>query len=382
MAIESNMEKDVTIIGAGVVGLAIASELSSKYDNVFILEQNKRFGQETSSRNSEVIHAGIYYAPFSLKATLCVEGNRLIYEFCKKRNIPHKQCGKYIVATNHEEETELEKIRQKAINNNVDSLRLVTAKQLSQHEPSVKAIAGIWSPTTGVIDSHRYMRVLLAIAQKNNAKLFTNTKVTGVEKVGEHRYEIQVCYPDGQTDQFQTNYVINCAGLNADQIASFMGIDIDAAGYRQYFWKGEYFSLDSDQHKLKHLIYPVPLPQNVGLGIHTTIDVSGGVKLGPNAIFMNNKELDYTVSHESKDTFYRAVNKYLPGTKLTDLHPQMAGIRPKLQKPGDPVRDFIIREESDRGLPGVVNLIGIESPGLTSSLAIGKTVENLIANIN
>jgi L-2-hydroxyglutarate oxidase LhgO len=159
-----------------------------------------------------------------------------------------------------------------------------------------------------------------------------------------------------------------------------MGIDIDASGYRQHFWKGEYFSLDSDECELRHLIYPVPLPQNVGLGIHTTIDVSGSIKLGPNAIYMQNKELDYSVSSGSKGAFFKAVKKYLPNITLDSIQPQMAGIRPKLQKPGDPARDFIINEESDKGLPGVVNLVGIESPGLTSSLAIAKTVAGLIDN--
>lgn len=373
------MDIDITIIGAGVIGLAIASELSSKYSNVFIIEKNERIGQETSSRNSEVIHAGIYYPKDSQKAKMCVAGNKRLYQYCRERRVPFNPCGKYIVATNPDEEAQLEVIRQKALDNGVTSLELVTSQQIQKAEPLVKATAGLWSPDTGVINSHRYMVSLLAAAQKNRAQLFLKTEVIGIEKAGSDQYLVQVRYPDGETDQFETRCVINCAGLYADRVAALMGIDIDVCGYRQHFWKGEYFSLDADAFDLKHLIYPVPLPQNVGLGIHTTIDVKGGVKLGPNAIYLENSEFDYTVSSDSKEAFFTAAAKYLPTLALDHIQPQMAGIRPKLQKPGDPAQDFIINEESDKGLPGVVNLLGIESPGLTSSLAIAKTVANLLS---
>jgi L-2-hydroxyglutarate oxidase LhgO len=222
------------------------------------------------------------------------------------------------------------------------------------------------------------MRHFVARAGMNGVTFVYQTEVNRIEQKASDRYEIQVVYPDGATDIFTTARLINASGLAADQIAAAMGIDIDQRRYRQHYWKGEYFSIQGSVDRLNHLVYPVPEPQMTGLGVHATIDLSGRIKLGPNAVYLPNREIDYTVDPDGRDGFFEAAQVYLPTIKREDLAPEMAGIRPKLQLPGDPVRDFVIEEESDVGLPGVVNLVGIESPGLTSCMAIAKYVDDLI----
>jgi L-2-hydroxyglutarate oxidase LhgO len=368
----------MTIIGAGVVGLAIAARYSQNHDNVFVIEKNEKFGQETSSRNSEVIHAGIYYPPDSLKARLCVEGRHLLYALCKSHRIPFRKCGKLIVATTQAEEAYLVTIQAKAQANGVNDLQHLTRRQVAELEPGVKAVSALYSPSTGIIHSHRFMRHLVAQAQKNKVHFIYQCEVKQVEPQPGPRYQVHVGYPDGQEEKFTTRYLINCAGLESDHIAASMGIDIAAHQYQQFFWKGEYFSLASSPGFISRLIYPVPLPNNEGLGTHATIDMTGKIKLGPNAIYLSDKNYDYTVDSSHQNDFYMAAKRYLPSLNYNDLTPDYAGIRPKLQKPSDTVRDFIIQEESARGLPGVVNLLGIESPGLTASLAIANYVKGIL----
>jgi L-2-hydroxyglutarate oxidase LhgO len=189
---------------------------------------------------------------------------------------------------------------------------------------------------------------------------------------------VHVRYPDRQTDSFVSDWIVNCAGLESDTIAASMGLDVDACGYRLHYWKGQYFSLDVPAGSIRHLVYPVPLPANVGLGVHATIDLSGRVKLGPDATYLPDRSLDYAVDPAARQSFFDAARRYLPGITIDLLQPEMAGIRPKLQRPGEPAKDFVIQEESARGLPGVVNLIGIESPGLTASPAIAGHVAGLL----
>ena len=373
------MEITTTIIGAGVVGLAVAAELSGIRKGILILERNPSFGQETSSRNSEVIHAGIYYAKDSKKAELCVAGNRLLYPLCEASRIPHRKCGKLIVATEKDEEGILATIQDRARENGAESLEMLSARQIKALEPNVKACAALFSPSTGIIHSHRLMRRFAAQANKNGAHFVPQTTVTRVEKQDDDRYRVHVVYSDGQTDTFTSRWIINCAGLESDRIAESMGIDIDACGYRLHYWKGEYFSLDVPQGFIRRLVYPVPQPNHVGLGVHATIDLSDRVKLGPNATYLPDRNLDYSVNPAARKSFYEAALRYLPTISYDQLNPEMTGIRPKLQKPGDPARDFIIEEESSKGLPGVVNLIGIESPGLTASPAIARYVADLVA---
>ena len=372
------MNKTTTIIGAGVVGLAVAAELSKIHNDILLIDKNPSFGQETSSRNSEVIHAGIYYAKNSKKARLCVEGNRLLYQICEESRIPHRKCGKIIVATEPDEEEILESIAEKALDNGAVPLERLSSKQIKILEPNVKASAALLSPSTGIIDSHRLMRRYLSEAKKNGAQFVTQTMVSRIEKRDRGDYRIHVTYPDGDTDVFNSHWVINCAGLEADTIAASMGIDIDAYNYRLHYWKGEYFSLDVPHGYIQRLVYPVPQVNHVGLGVHATIDLSDRIKLGPNAIYLPDRTLKYEVDNSARRSFFEAAVRYLPEINIEQLNPEMAGIRPKLQKPGDSVRDFIIEEESAKGFAGVVNLIGIESPGLTASLAIARYVRELV----
>jgi L-2-hydroxyglutarate oxidase LhgO len=367
-----------TIIGAGVVGLAIAARLSKTSKDIYVIERNKSYGMETSSRNSEVIHAGLYYPKDSLKARLCVAGNRLLYDHIARRKIRHLPCGKLIVATREAEVETLESIRQNALLNGLSNLSILTGKEAAEMEPSVKAVAALHSPGTGVIDAHHYMRSLHKEACDQGVRFIFGAMVMEIDTTSPGRYGIDLVYPDGKPFSFTTRRLINCAGHDADRLAGKMGIDIDGEDYRHHFWKGDYFGVDAPPFPVKRLIYPTPLAHAVGLGIHATIDIHGKLKLGPDATFLPDGSKTYWVDPGKRDLFFNAVNPFLPFLQKETLHPEMAGIRPKRQKPGDPVKDFLIAEESARGLPEVVNLIGIESPGLTASLAIATHVYHLL----
>lgn len=360
----------ITIIGAGLIGLAIAEELSRTFQDVLVLEKNTDFGQETSSRNSEVIHAGLHYPPQYLKTSLCIQGNRLLYETCRQRGIPHKRLGKLIVAVNPEEYQELEKIWERARENGVTDLSRLDQKQVRRLEPAVKAEAALFSPSTGIIDTHSLMRSFLINAEERGAVMAFRSCVTAIH-LADRCYEVEI---NGGEYRFTTKLLVNCAGLYADKIAALAGMDIDKLSYRLKYCKGNYFTL-SPAPQLRHLVYPVPVKNNEALGIHATLDLHNRVRFGPDSMYI--RELEYSVNETNKDNFYQAIKKYLPGIALAQLQPDMCGIRPKLQGPGEPHRDFIIREEQDNGFPGLINLIGIESPGLTASMAIGRYVAAL-----
>jgi len=372
------IETNTVIAGAGVIGLAIAARLCKTEKDIFVIEKNPSFGQETSSRNSEVIHAGIYYPENSLKARMCVKGRLLLYELCENKKIPFLKCGKIIVACSENDEEQLNIIKNKALANGVDNLSYLTKKEIKNYEPNVEARTALYSPSTGIIDSHRLMRFFFGFAKKRPGEFVFNTEIVRVEKLSGGNYKVFIIYSDGKKFSFLTKRFINCAGLEADKIAETVGIDIDACHYRQYFWKGEYFHLNTKPDFINRLVYPVPDPNNEGLGIHTTIDLSGRVRLGPNALYMPEREYDFTIEKRNRQIFCEAVKKYLPAVSFDDLSPDMAGIRPKLQKPGDKVADFVISEESYKGFPAMVNLVGIESPGLTSCMAIAEYVEKLL----
>ena len=366
---------DVTIIGAGVVGLAIAEALAAKNRQVVVLEKNDSFGQETSSRNSEVIHAGIYYPKEFLKSRLCLQGNRLLYAWCEKYSVPHRRIGKLIVATSQEECDELERIKITAENNGVEKLVHLGQGQLKSKEPEVNALAALFSPSTGIIDTHRLMQTLLIRAGGKDAIITYRSEVTDIHLNGS-TWELEV---NNGEYHISTKTIVNSAGLRADRIAALAGIDIDKAGYRLKPCKGNYFTA-TPAPKINHLIYPVPVRNNIGLGIHATLDLSGRVRFGPDSQYKSyDQTLDYTVDEALKPAFHESIRKYLPGVSIDALAPDMSGIRPKIQGPGDPPKDFIIREESDRGLPGFINLIGIESPGLTACLAIGEYIMTNLA---
>ena len=377
---EMNFKSDITIIGAGVVGLAIAAQLAHRDRVVYVLEKNERFGQETSSRHSGVIHSGIYYPYGSLKAKLCVEGNRLLYELCRKHGIGHRRLGKLIVAASDEETGQLQELKAKGQRNDAEGLRIISRSELKEMEPNVEGVAALLSPSTGVIDSHALMEHFVARAKDGGVEIACGKKVVGIEKVSDG-YKVTVAEGDKGKFSFTTRILINCAGLQCDKIAGLAGIDIDKAEYRLHYCKGEYFSVGGGKSNLvKRLIYPVPEVKDTGLGVHVTLDLEGRMRLGPNTQYVDS--IDYTVDSRHKDSFYKSAKRMLPFIEYADLEPEMAGIRPKLQGPGEDVKDFVIRDESDKGLPGLINLIGIESPGMTSSPAIARYVASIVKDIS
>jgi len=366
-------EVDVAIIGAGVIGLAIASEVAQPKKGVFVFEKNRTFGLETSSRNSEVIHAGIYYPEDSLKAKLCVEGRGLLYELCDGHGIGYKKLGKIILAINENEVTQLEKIYEQGSKNGVEDLRLLSQTELKKLEPNIEGRAGLLSLSTGILDSYSLLKFFYSQAKEKGVEFAFNTEVIGIEKA-RTKYKVEVRDRDG-ISAFSTRVVVNAAGLNSDKIAQLDGLDVAKAGYKLHYCKGEYFSLSSKyRHLVSRLVYPTP--EQAGHGIHVTLGLDGRVRLGPNARYVD--AIDYRVDETQKEIFYNSVKRFLTFVELEDLEPEFAGIRPKLQAPGETFRDFIITHEEKAGFPGLVNLIGIESPGLTASPAIARHVGKIV----
>ncbi|HEY5469260.1 MAG TPA: NAD(P)/FAD-dependent oxidoreductase [Bacteroidales bacterium] len=371
------MDAEITIIGAGVVGLAIAEKVSEECKNVFVIEKHPTFGQETSSRNSEVIHAGIYYTKDSLKAKLCIEGKTLLYDYCNKYEVPYNNCGKLIVATSEEEITVIEGIRQTAIKNGLDDLKVLNRKQIAEMEPNIFALKALFSPSTGIIDSHTLMKQYETNTRNNGGQIVYGSEVKEIKKIP-GGYEILLLDADNKNYSFTSNIVINSAGLTSDIVSEMVGIKDD--NLKIMFCKGEYFRIIPPKNKLiKRLIYPVPHPNMEGIGIHVTVDMAGGVKLGPDVKYLETNEYDYKLTPSKQEAFYTSAKKFLPFLEFDDIAPEMAGIRPKIQKPGEPLRDYYIMEESKKGYPGFINLIGMESPALTSSIAIAKYVYGLIS---
>ena len=364
----------VTVIGGGVVGLAVARELAATHAPVFLLERNERYGMETSSRNSEVIHAGIYYTPGSLKATLCVEGKHLLYDLCEKHEIPHRKCTKVITATTQDELEQLESILAKG-NENGAGLSMLTSIEVRKLEPQIATMGGVFSPTTGIISAHSLMDFFAHQFRDRGGEILLRCTVNGIARTADG-YRISMEEHGGPTE-FTSAAVVNAAGLESDTIASLAGIDVDAAGYRLSYCKGSYFALPgSYRSAVQRLVYPVPTPYS--LGVHAVLDLTGRIRFGPDAEYLSGRELDYTVDERKRAMFAESVRRILPFVRDEDLTPDLAGIRPKLQRENEPPKDFVIQEESARGLPGFVNLIGIESPGLTASPAIARMVAGLL----
>lgn len=371
------MEKtDVVIIGAGAVGLAIADRLSAEgaCGEIVVLERHDSFGRETSSRNSEVIHAGFYYPASSLKAALCVEGNRLMYEFCRDNGVPYRCCGKLVIARTPADEEKVLHLFEQGAANNVPGLALIDAERISRLEPAVQGRLGILSAGTGIFDSHTFMKRLERRALDRGVTIAYNCEVAGIV-CANGCCEISVKDADGSPMELQCGTVINAAGLSAHRIAAMAGIDLDKAGYRIHYCKGEYFSVAGRHRgKLSRLVYPAPTA--VSLGIHGVLGLDSSLKLGPSALYVD--ELNYDVDGTHRREFYEEIKTLFPFIEEEDLRPDMAGIRPKLQNKGEAFRDFILRDEGDKGLPGLINCIGIESPGLTSALAIAAYVEEIM----
>lgn len=365
---------NITIVGAGIIGLAIAKELSKRYTDIIVLEKHPKFGQETSSRNSEVIHSGIYYPPGSLKASLCVEGAKLLYEYCNRHSIPHSRLGKFIVATENEELYKIEELYDNGISNGVEGLSIIDGKDVTKIEPYLHALSALYSANTGIIDSHSLMEKLYRNAISSNVLFSFNSEANYIEKI-KAGYLIGI---RGDDYKFLSKVVINSAGLHADQIAQLAGIDIDSAGYRLKYCKGSYFYY-AKPSPIKKLVYPVPHENLVGLGIHATLDLAGRLRFGPDVEYV--ESVNYRVDDKKLEDFYISASKMIKGLDKSAFLPDMAGIRPKLHGLNERGKDFIIKEESNKGLEGFINLIGIESPGLTASLAIAKMVKKIVDEV-
>ncbi len=372
------MEKaDIIIVGAGVIGLSIARELSKTYTDIFVLERNSSFGQETSSRNSEVIHAGIYYPRDSLKAKTCVEARQLLYEFCSENKIPYKKIGKLIVAINSGETKDLEELFRQGLRNGVTDLRLLSKNEIKKIEPHIETERAIYSPSTGILDSHSFMKNLVWQFESNHGQIAYNTELVGIDKKKDG-FEVSVKDRKEEIFKFFARTLINCAGLNSDKIAALAGLLKDE--YKLKYCKGDYFRVHNHKARfINRLIYPVPKEDRPGLGIHATLDLAGGLRLGPDDEYV--KKIDYNVDESKKEIFYESVRQFLPFIKLEDLAPDTSGIRPKLQGPQENFRDFIIKDETDNSLSGLINLIGIESPGFTASISIAKMVKEMILSL-
>jgi L-2-hydroxyglutarate oxidase LhgO len=357
------------------VGLAVAARLAPRHPDLVILERNARHGQETSSRNSEVIHGGMYYPTGSLKARLCVEGNRQLYAFCGDHDVPHSRVGKIIVAVEEEEMPALGRLLALGTANGVD-MREISAAEAHALEPHVRAVGALLSPNTGIVNAHALMDVLLHQAREAGALLQPRSEVVEMERQPDG-YRMAVRSGDS-VESFTAERVVNAAGLDADLVAARAGIDVDAAGYRQHPCKGSYFSVAGRKAGLvSRLVYP--LPGHVSLGVHAVIGLEGRLRFGPDAEYLPDRVQDYRVAEEKRAAFGEAIRRLVPEIQDEDIDPDISGIRPKLQGPGEGFRDFVIAEESARGLPGLVNLIGIDSPGLTSALSIADEVARLIA---
>ena len=354
------------MIGAGVVGLAIARALAMAGREVIVIEAEDAIGTHTSSRNSEVIHAGIYYPKGSLKAVSCVSGKELLYAYCQSHGVPHRRCGKLIVATEANQIPELQNIRSKAHANGVTDVDFVSAEQAKAWEPELHCVAALHSPSTGIIDSHSLMLAYLGDAERHGAMLALKSGLIGADVVPDG-FVLHVGGAEAMT--LKSSILVNSAGLRAPTVARTV------EGYRaelspkEYYAKGNYYAL-ARKNPFTRLIYPVPEPG--GLGVHVTLDLGGQARFGPDVEWV--KEIGYEVDPKRAERFYAAIRRYWPGLPDGALLPGYSGIRPKTAGPGEPAPDFHIQGPREHGVPGLVHLFGIESPGLTSSLALAATV--------
>jgi L-2-hydroxyglutarate oxidase LhgO len=362
----------VAVVGAGVVGLAVAARLAPRSD-VLVLERNPRHGMEASSRNSEVIHAGMYYPPGSLKARLCVEGSRRLYEFCARHQVPHRATGKLIVAASEAEWPALEALLERGRANGVE-MELLAEPAVRALEPHVAAVGAVHSPRSGIVSADALMDALLQQARAAGALLRPRAEVIGLERGRDWRVTVR---GPGGTESFTAERVVNAAGLGGDTVAALAGIDVDGAGYRLHYCKGSYFSVPPPRWGLvRRLVYPVP--DTVSLGVHAVVGLDGRLRFGPDAQYLPDRARDYSVDESRRGAFAAAVRRLLPGLDDSELQPDTSGIRAKLQGPGEAFRDFVIAEEGARGHPGLLTLAGIDSPGLTSALAIADEVARLV----
>jgi L-2-hydroxyglutarate oxidase LhgO len=358
---------DTVVVGAGVVGLAVARRLAMAGCEVVVLEAADGIGTETSSRNSEVIHAGIYYPTGSLKARLCVAGKHALYDYCASHGVPHRRCGKLIAATDEAQAEQLAALQKKAADNGVGDLAWVDRAQAAELEPAVRCVVGLLSPSTGIIDSHALMLAMQGDAEDHGAMIAFRTPVRR-GAVTDDGILIEAG-DGGETTALLAARMVNSAGLGAQALAqSIAGMPSENVPPR-HLARGVYFTL-SGRNPFSHLVYPVPEPG--GLGVHVTFDMGGQVRFGPDVEWID--EVDYTVDPARAERFYPAIRRYFPALADGALQPGYAGIRPKVVPQGAPAGDFIVQGPDDHGIAGLVNLYGIESPGLTASLAVADMV--------
>ena len=363
---------DAVVIGAGVVGLACAYELTRRLDAVVVIEREVGPGREISSRNSGVVHAGIYYPSDSLKTKLCIEGKNRLYAWCEKHHVPHAHTGKLIVATSAYDEERLRKIARHANEVGAGDLRLMSGAEAKEAEPELRCELALHSPTSGVVDVHELIASLVREIHEADGATVYQTSLQSVERAAD-TWIVRTTDTMGRETELSTRRIVNAAGLSAIDVARATGLPEAEIPWRLYPCKGSYFALGSGAPKTRNsLIYP--LPEGGGLGVHITADISGARRAGPDAEFIDT--IDYTVDESRAESFARAVARYLPGIRTEHLTPDYSGIRPKLVGPEGGFADFVLAQP--RSQPGVVHLIGIESPGLTASLAIGARVSEMI----
>ena len=362
-----SLQVQAVVIGAGAVGLACARALARAGKEVIILERNIDFGLETSARNSEVIHAGIYYPPGSLKAKMCVSGRKKLYAFCEEYGVEYSRCGKLIVATSERQLSELKNIQARALANGVDDLELLSASQAVALEPSLHALAALLSPSTGIINGRAYMLALLGDAEHHGASLALNSRVQSLQSTASGLQLSVLC--DGVEETLLADLVVNAAGHQSIALANTCNAVAAEKIPQAYLAKGNYFSL-AGRSPFSRLIYPVPEPG--GLGVHLTLDLGLQARFGPDVEWVQTE--DYSVNPQRAEVFYAAIRKYWPDLKDDALQPAYAGIRPKTVPQGSPDADFQVQGPDEHGVAGLVNFYGIESPGLTSSLALADVL--------
>jgi len=357
---------DAVVVGAGVVGLAVARALALSGREVIVLEAEDAIGTHTSSRNSEVIHAGIYYPQDSLKARSCVDGRQRLYAYCASHGVPHRRCGKLIVASDASQLEALESIRLRALANGVDDIAWLSREQTLALEPTLSAAASLHSPSTGIVDSHALMLAYLGDAESNGTMLALKSPLRQAQRQGE---AIVLEVGGAEPTRLRARCVVNCAGLHAPSLARRIEGYPPEQAPGEYYAKGNYYAL-TGRAPFSRLVYPVPEPG--GLGVHITLDLAGQARFGPDVEWV--ERIDYQVDPRRGERFYAAIRRYWPALPDGALVPAYAGIRPKIVPQGAPAADFVVQGPRAHGVPGLVHLFGIESPGLTASLALAEEV--------
>jgi len=371
----AGLDTEVVVVGAGVVGLACAAELARLGRSVVILERHARIAEECTSRNSGVVHAGLYYASGSLKALTCVEGRRRLVERCARHGIPQRRLGKLVLAVDDSECAALEALSSRARDNDAGAVALLDARQLRAIEPRVRATLGLWSPESGIVDAVALAQSYLQEARAHGALLSLRTELVAIE-VCSGGLRVRARSGDELTE-LTARVVVNAAGLGAQRVAQLAGLDVDALGQRLWPCKGDYFALSPAlRGAVEHLVYP--MPSHAGLGVHLTLDLAGNLRAGPDTEYVDAPR--YDVRPDKAEVFAAALRRYLPEVRAEHLTPDYAGVRPKLNGPNEATRDFTIEGASAHGVPGLINLFGIESPGLTASEAIATRVAALAAD--